>query len=136
VAWMVKGSRRLARHALSRAWVSNDCFSFLYGINRAGEVPNPSPCYLNLQLVGTETHFLTADLQARPAPLLVRASGGDHDKRPWDESPGHDGHQPPSHRARIDVSSSRASPLARWGFTRRRLFLGLASCCGVDLSLL
>jgi hypothetical protein len=38
--------RRLARRALSRAWVLNGRFSFLCGIS--SEVPNRSPCSFNL----------------------------------------------------------------------------------------
>jgi hypothetical protein len=37
--------------------------------------------------------FLEANIEARPASLLVMASGGDHDKRPWGKGPSHDGHQ-------------------------------------------
>jgi hypothetical protein len=31
-----------------------------------GKVLNSSPCYFNLQRVGTETPFLVADFEARP----------------------------------------------------------------------
>jgi hypothetical protein len=53
----------------------------------------PLSCYFNLQQVGAETFVLTTDIEARPAPLLMMASGGDHDKRPWSGGPNHDGHQ-------------------------------------------
>jgi hypothetical protein len=58
----------------------------------------------------------------------VMASGGDHGKCPCGGSPYHNGCQPPSHRARMDASSSRASPLVRWGFTLCRRLHGLATC--------
>jgi hypothetical protein len=53
-------------------------------------VPDPLPSYFNLQRVGAETPFLTSDLEAHLAPLLVMAGGGDHDKRPWGEGPSRD----------------------------------------------
>jgi hypothetical protein len=108
----------------------NGHFSFLCDIN--GEVPNCSPCYFNPQ----KSPFLTADLEARPAPLPVMASGGDHDKHPCGGSPCHDGRQLLSHRAWIDASSSQASPWVRWGFTLCRCLPGLASCRDVGLCML
>jgi hypothetical protein len=54
---------------------------------------DPLPCYFNLQQVEVETHFLTPDLEAHPAPLPVMGRDGDHGKRPWGEGPSHDGRQ-------------------------------------------
>jgi hypothetical protein len=76
---------------------------------------------------GQKSPFLTADLDARPAPLPAMASGGDHIMHPFGGSLHPNGHQPPSYRARIDASSSRALPLTRWGFTLWRRLPWLAS---------
>jgi hypothetical protein len=47
---------RLARHALSQAWILKGHFGFLCGIN--AEVQNHSPCYFNPQRDETEMAFL------------------------------------------------------------------------------
>jgi hypothetical protein len=99
-------------------------------------VPDPLPCYFNLQQVGVEMPFLGSDLEAHPAPLLVIASGRDHDKHPWGEGPSCVGRQLPSHRVRIDTSPRWSSSSTRWGFTLCRPLPTLASCRGVDPCLL
>jgi hypothetical protein len=57
--------------------------------------------------------FLEANIEARPASLLVMASGGDHDKRPWGKVPSHDGHQSRSRQARMDAALGWASSSSR-----------------------
>jgi hypothetical protein len=80
-------------------------------------VSDPLPCYFNIQRVGAKMPFLAADLEACPAPSTMMASGGDNGKHPWGGAPGHDGHQSPSHRVRMDVATDWASLSTRWGFT-------------------
>jgi hypothetical protein len=86
--------------------------------------------------LGQKSPFLTADLEARSAPLPVMASEGDHDKHPCGGSPCHNGRQPSSHRARTEASSSRASSSVMWIFTLCQRLPGLASCRDADLCLL
>jgi hypothetical protein len=119
-AQTVRRLRHLACRTWFRVWVSNGRFGFLYGTNSDGEMPNSSPCYSNLQRPRTETTFLIADLEACPAPLHVMASDQNCGKRPWCGNPNRDGCQLLSHRARMNVAPSRASPSTRWGFTLRR----------------
>jgi hypothetical protein len=95
-----------------------------------------SACYLNLQWVGTKIPFLTADLEARAAPLPVMFSGGDRGKHPRGGGSSHDGRQPLSRRARMDTAPSRASSLPRWGFTLCWRLPVLASYHSIDLHLL
>jgi hypothetical protein len=76
-------------------------------------VRNSSPGDFSLQCAGNKTHFLATDIETRPALLPVMASGGDRGKHPWGGDPSHDGHQPSSHRARIDPAPRRASSSAR-----------------------
>jgi hypothetical protein len=84
---MVRRPRHLSCRTRSWAWVSNGLFGILYGINGGDELPNSSPCYSNLQRARTETSFFATDLEARPSPLTVMASGVNRGKRPWGGSP-------------------------------------------------
>jgi hypothetical protein len=47
--------------------------------------------HFNLKRVRAEMLFLTFDLEACPAPLLVGARDGEHDKHGWSEGSSHDG---------------------------------------------
>jgi hypothetical protein len=76
--------------------------------------------------LGYKSPFLTIDLEGHPTRLLVMASGGDHGERACGGSPHLDRCQPPSHRARMDASSSQASPSARWVFILCQHLPGLA----------
>jgi hypothetical protein len=80
--------------------------------------------------------FLAIDLEARPAPLPMMASWGDHDKRPCSGNPNDNNRWPSSCRARTGASSSRASPSVRWGFSMCQRLPGLAALCDVGLCLL
>jgi hypothetical protein len=70
--------------------------------------------------------FLTSEHEARHAPLLVMARGGDHNKRPWSEGPSHGGRQPPCHRARMDTGPDWALFSNRWGSDPHQRLFGLA----------
>jgi hypothetical protein len=97
---------------------------------------DPLPCYLNLQQVRAETPFLTSNIEARPAPLLVMAKNGDDDKHCWGEGPSHNGRWPPSHRVRLDIGLDWTSSSTRWGSILYRWLHGLASCRGTNHRLL
>jgi hypothetical protein len=77
--------------------------------------------------LGQKLPFLTIDLKGRHAPLPVMASGGDHGERACGGSPHRNHRQPLSCQGRMNASSSRASPSARWVFTLCQRLPGLAS---------
>jgi hypothetical protein len=79
--------------------------------------------------------LLATDLEAFPAPLPMMASGGERGKHPQGGGHSHDGHQPPSHRARMDVATGSTSLLTTWGFTLCCWLVG-PSCHGSDPCLL
>jgi hypothetical protein len=49
------------------------------------------PCHFSLHRVGEETPFLTSNLEACLAPLLVMDRDGDRGKCAWSEGSSHDG---------------------------------------------
>jgi hypothetical protein len=89
---------------------------------------DPLPCHFNLQRVSEEASFLTSNLEACPAPLLVMARDGDLGEHPWGEGSNHDGRQPPTRWARMDIGPDRASSLTWWGFSLRQRLPRLVSC--------
>jgi hypothetical protein len=84
--------------------------------------------------LGQKLPFLAADLEPRPAPLLVMASGGEQGKHPWGGSPSRDDRRPTDQgRTPLSVEHHQWSS---WVFTLCRCLPGLASCHDISLYLL